>query len=174
MRWIYFVPVMTLALVTFLAAASEHADGTGRSDLRNQDLRRIPRLETDLRGPRSRKFKRYSSSFGQRYRDQELSRGQAIVPGRCCDCTTLVELRAVRREQQGIWPRSILRCRIAPRIGTCSSWSRTQKNTLQPAGGGTLNLIRTASLPTKRSMELAFPVTYPSKIATMSSPITRL
>src|ERR1700736_1107023 len=61
-----------------------------------------------------------------------------------------------------------------PLIGTCSSWSRIQKDTLQPVGGGTLSLIRTETLLTKRSMELAFHVTRPRRIATMSSPVTRL
>jgi hypothetical protein len=36
---------------------------------------------------------------------------------------------------------------------------KDSKNMLQPAGGATLNLIRTANLLTKRSMEPAFPVT---------------
>ncbi len=40
--------------------------------------------------------------------------------------------------------------------------------------GGTLNLIRTATLLTKRSMELASPVTCLRKIATMFLPVTRL
>src|SRR6266704_5149146 len=41
-------------------------------------------------------------------------------------------------------------------------------------GGGTLNLTKTETLLTKRSMELAFPVTHPPRIATMSSPVTHL
>ena len=61
-----------------------------------------------------------------------------------------------------------------PRNGTCSSWSRTQRNMPQPAAGGTLNLIRTESPLTKRSTELVTPVTCLLKIATMSSPSTHL
>src|ERR1700730_7880658 len=61
-----------------------------------------------------------------------------------------------------------------PLIGICSSWSRIPKDTLQPVGGGTLSLTRTENLLTKRSMELAFHVTRPPRIATMSSPITHL
>ena len=64
--------------------------------------------------------------------------------------------------------------RVPPRLGTCSSWSRTPRNMPQPAGGGTLNLIKTGSLLMQRSMELATPVTCLPKIATMSSPVTRL
>ena len=36
------------------------------------------------------------------------------------------------------------------RGGTCSSWSRTQKGSLQRPAGGSLNLIKTANLLTRR------------------------
>ena len=36
------------------------------------------------------------------------------------------------------------------RNGTCSSWSRTQKGSPRRPAGGSLNLIKTANLPTKR------------------------
>src|SRR5882757_366348 len=59
-------------------------------------------------------------------------------------------------------------------IGTCSSWSRIQKDTLQPVGGGMPSLTRTETLLMKLSMELAFPVMRLPRIATMSSPVTHL
>jgi hypothetical protein len=54
----------------------------------------------------------------------------------------------------------------------CSSWLRIQGDTLQPAGGSMRNLTRTENLPTRRSMERAFRVTRPPRIATTSLPTT--
>ena len=59
-----------------------------------------------------------------------------------------------------------------PRTGF-SSWSRTPENTARPAAGGSLNLT-TANPPTRRCTTLAFLATSPPKLATLSSPVTRL
>jgi hypothetical protein len=56
---------------------------------------------------------------------------------------------------------------------TCSLWSRTQKNTPQPAAGGSLNLM-TPNPPTRRSTKPVLPATSLSKLATLSSPATHL
>src|ERR1700679_930955 len=40
----------------------------------------LPRLEIDLRGPRSMQPQRFSRRSGQRYSDQGLSRSKAAVP----------------------------------------------------------------------------------------------
>ena len=61
-----------------------------------------------------------------------------------------------------------------PRSGTCSLWSRTQRSTPQRGAGGSLNLIKTANLPTRRSSKHASLATSQSKLATLSSLITHL
>lgn len=56
---------------------------------------------------------------------------------------------------------------------TFSSWSRTQKNTPRRAAGDSLNL-RTASLTGRQTSKPASLVTSPSRLATLSSPVTPL
>ena len=51
---------------------------------------------------------------------------------------------------------------------------RTQKSTPRRAAGGSLNSIRKAHLRTRRKSKPAFPATSLSKLATLSSPVTRL
>jgi len=46
-----------------------------------------------------------------------------------------------------------------PQIGTSSLWSRTQKSTRRREAGGSLNLIRAASLPAGPHSKPAFPAT---------------
>jgi len=46
-----------------------------------------------------------------------------------------------------------------PQIGTSSLWSRTQKSTRRRGAGGSLNLISTANLPTRRRSKPASPAT---------------
>src|ERR1700738_2658950 len=58
-----------------------------------------------------------------------------------------------------------------PRI--FSSWSRTQKNTLRRAAGGSRTL-RTVNLLTRRCTKPASPAMSPPKLATLSSPVTHL
>jgi len=60
------------------------------------------------------------------------------------------------------------------RIGIFSLWSRTQKSTPRRAAGDSLNLIRTANPPTRRSTKPAFLATSLSKLGTLSSPVTHL
>ena len=59
-----------------------------------------------------------------------------------------------------------------PRTGF-SLWSRTQENTHRRAAGGLLNLTA-ANPPARRCTALGFPAMSPSKLATLSSPITHL
>src|SRR3984893_2369529 len=54
-----------------------------------------------------------------------------------------------------------------------SSWSRTRKSTPPPAAGDSAT-SRTANLATRRCTKPATPATCPQKIATSSSPVTRL
>ena len=58
---------------------------------------------------------------------------------------------------------------------TFSLWSRTQRNTPpRAAGGSVISTSATANLPKGRCSKRAFPATRLSKLATSSSPVTRL
>jgi Cytochrome P460 len=58
------------------------------------------------------------------------------------------------------------------RSGTCSLWSRTQKSSQQRPAGGSLNLTKTANLPTRRSSKLASLAISHTRLGTSSSLIT--
>jgi len=105
MRWIAFVLVAVIALASVVAQMAPHLNtpGSGRTDLWNQNPCRIPRLEADLRGARSRESKRYSGNSGndkaiEAYREVS-NRSQTELLSRDSLGTT-----SLRGKQQGIWP----------------------------------------------------------------------
>ena len=161
MRRIYFVPVaaMTLALVTFLAAASEHADGQAApifgikifAGYRDWKLISVAHEAGNLNDIRA--------VLGNDIAIKSYREGRQSFP----DGAVIARLSwnyVPSEENNKVFGRDQSFVAGSRRIGTCSSWSKTQRNTLHPEAGGTLNLIRTASPPTKRSMELVIPATY--------------
>ena len=82
-----------------------------RRALRHRNASRLPRLEMDLLCPRSRQPQQLRCCAGQRCSVQGLPEGHAPLPGRHHHRRLALQVRAIGRKQQSLWPGPILRSR---------------------------------------------------------------